>query len=959
MRTLSRRPAQARGRSQIQDTALARWLAGGRGDALRHLGWVRLAGLVADQLRTDMARARLLDELDAVEGLIEGRFGGLEREQIIEQHGLAVAAACDRLPLLRPEFELHAAQAALDELDGVALLALLDHEDSLKTDARERGKSLDAALANLEDLDESFAVARTGSPLSVVELVGVAELCRASARLAALLRAAESRELDVEQSRGLRACVDRLRSVKREARAAETAAAADLEADAEHWAEFAVEPGADAEPAVDELPSVLAELERAIDRRGDEPTIAADASPGLASARRAVRAARQALLAKAERLLRSSSIGASLRESYWTERDGRIVLPVRSDSLGTVRERGAIIHGSSGSGQTFFVEPATLVEDNNALREAELEAAEEQRKVLRVLSAKVAAHAVTLRGMQRACVAYDLMQARWRFGDRLGAVIPQISEGEAEDEGERGPSIELRGARHPLMLIDGIDVVPNDIVLERGHALVISGPNAGGKTVALKTLGIFALMAAAGLALPCEGRASIPLFEQIITDVGDDQSIAANLSTFSAHVAHVRAALDAAALDGPKTLVLLDEVAVGTDPEQGAALAEALLVALVDAGATLVVTTHYDRLKLLATQPATEARFHNAAVGFDIQRMRPTFRLSLGVPGSSSAIAVARRLGLPEAVLTRAEQLLGDEGVKIDELLRDIEAERQSLARTRDRLDREQLRIEQRDRELRLRERRVLEGVRSRKAKAYAAAADELHALERELKTKRKDLRRAAPERVDELPTRAQAAGGARAVLAEHRAVDEAERAAAVQDQRLNPRSLQVGDKVRVLSMKQAGELVALHGSPPKRATVQLANVRTTVKISDVGQPPVDKPGVKVKAGKAAPILDFKAAIREQSAAHFGDSPVPVKAGVDNVCDVRGERFDDAQDRVADFVADALGRDQDVVLIKHGHGGGALRKAVREQLKRLGSVKRQRAGLAVEGGDAVTVAWLE
>ncbi|HVH97852.1 MAG TPA: Smr/MutS family protein [Enhygromyxa sp.] len=905
---------------------MGRWLAGGRGDALRHLGWLRLAGLVADRLRTDMARTRLLDELDALEAFFDGRMHNLDPEQITAQLGTKVAAACDRLPMLRPELERDAAQALLDELDGVALLVTLD--EGAASDGPDAGPRLRVALEQLEDLDESLAVARTGAPLSVVELVGVAELCRASARLAALVRLAATLALDEVQTRGLRACVTRLRAAK-------------------------LEPSDDpSQPAIDEVPSLLAELDRSIDRRGEEPTIAAEASPALAQARKAVRAARQALLAKADRLLRNPAIATSLRDNYWTERDGRVVLPVRSDSLGAVRERGAIIHGSSGTGQTFFVEPATLVEDNNAVREAELSAAEEERKVLRALSAKVAAVADTLRGMQRACVAFDLMRARYTFGAELDAVIPRLA---TESGSER---IELRAARHPLMLVDGVDVVPNDILLERGHALVISGPNAGGKTVALKTLGLFALMAGAGLALPCQGSPTIPVFRQIITDVGDDQSIAANLSTFSAHIGHVRAALEAAERDGQGTLVLLDEVAVGTDPEQGAALAEAILVGLVDAGATVVVTTHYDRLKLLATQPATQARFHNAAVGFDLQRMRPTFRLSLGVPGSSSAIAVARRLGLPDAVLSMAERLLGDEGVKIDELLRDIEAERQSLARTRERLEREQQRLANRDQEVRQRERRILEGVRSRKAKAYAAAVEQLHALERELKDKRRDLRRVAPEHADQLPTRAEFADAAR-VLAEHRAAELAELEAEREDQRIEPRKLEVGAKVRVLSMNQEGEVVALQGTPPKRAVVQLPNLRTTVKVSDLGLPPPERPSARIKPGKAAPILDFKAAVREQAATHFGDAPVPVKAGIDNTCDVRGQRYEDAQERVADFVADALGRDQDVVLILHGHGGGALKKAVRELLSRLRTVKRQRPGLTQEGGDGVTVAWLE
>ncbi|PRQ07916.1 endonuclease MutS2 [Enhygromyxa salina] len=910
-----------------QAPALVRWLANGRGDALRHLGWTQLVRRIADRLRTDIARARVHDDLEAMERLL-----GLAPAS--EQPGSArQLAAVERLPALRPETERAAAAARLSELEGIEALWLFDNPSG--------GAGIAAALSQLEDLDESLAVARGGGLLSVVELIGVAELCRACGLLAEAFAQAERREasgaLGEGQVRGLRACAARLGS----------------------------RPGSS---PIETCAALLAELDRAIDRRPEVAQISADASPALAAARREVRAAKQRLQTNAERLLRNPVIAECLRDSYLTERDGRVVLPVRSDRLGAVRERGAIIHGSSSTGQTFYLEPASLVEDNNALREAELAAVEEERKILRALSTKVAERATSLGGMQRACVELDLMLARQAFGEQLGGVIPSLHDPHHEHENEGGrPAIDLRAARHPLLLLDGVEVVPNDIVLERGHALVVSGPNAGGKTVALKTLGVLALMAATGIALPCEGQPRIPVFSALITDVGDDQSIAANLSTFSAHVGHVRAALHAATDSGPGTLVLLDEVAVGTDPEQGAALAEAILVALVDAGATVVVTTHYDRLKLLATQPATSARFHNAAVGFDIARMRPTFRLSLGVPGSSSAIAVARRLGLPEAVLTRAEALLGDEGVKIDELLRDIEAERQSLARTRERLERDQLRLRQQDHEVRIRERRLLEGVRSRKAKAYMAAVEQLRALEVELKTKRKHLRRQDPEQVEQLPTRAQLAGEARSTLAKHRAQTEAE---AASDQaaatelagtvRVDPRTLAIGDRVRVLSMKQEGEVVALSGTPPKKVTVQLATLRTTVKVRDLSRPPPEL-GRRLgrKPGKATPILDFQAVVQAQAQAHFGEGAVAVKTSVDNVCDVRGQRYEDAQDRVSDFVAQALARDQDVVLIRHGHGGGAVRKAVRELLERHESVHRQRPGLPAEGGDAVTVAWLQ
>jgi DNA mismatch repair protein MutS2 len=920
---------------------LVRWLAAGRGDALRHLGWTKLLAAVIEHLSTDMARARVRADLEALDllGSAGGSAGGLDHARISPN----VRAALERLPALRPESEIEAAQARLDELLGIEALILHGEPG---------GPELAAALGRLEDLGDSLTAVSGGALLSVVELIGVAELCRACACLAKAFAETAKQALDEGWTRGLAACATRLLS----------SAGFPEDASSERG-----------ERPIEQCPSLLALLDRSIDRTGEEPQISSKASPALAEARSRLRACKQGLQAKAERLLRTQTIADSLRDRYWTERDGRIVLPVRSDRLGAVRSGGAIIHGSSASGHTFFVEPGELVEDNNALREAELTAAEEERKILRQLTAAVAEQIRTLRGMQEACVELDLMLARLRFGESLGpsssrgARIPARFDELPPPSDEGGTTrIDLRGARHPLMLLDGVDVVPNDILLERGHALIISGPNAGGKTVALKTLGVFSLMAASGFALPCEGRPRIPLFTHIVTDIGDDQSINANLSTFSAHIGHVGEALRAAAEQGPSTLVLLDEVAVGTDPEQGAALAEAILVGLVEAGATVVATTHYDRLKLLATAPPTMQRFHNAAVGFDLAHMRPTFRLSLGVPGSSSAIAVARRLGLPESVLVRAEQLLGDEGVKIDELLRDIEAERQSLARTRERLERDAMHLRERDSEVRARERRVLEGVRSRRAKAYAAAAEQLRELEIELKSKRKQLRQGhiglaegGQERTEVLPTRA-AFTPARAALAQYRAEAEAEAAADIRrEDRVDQAALAVGDRVRVLSMKQDGEIVALLGNPPKRATVQLPNVRTTVKLDDLLRPHPVPSTARHKRGKATPILDFRASIDAQTEAHFGASPVAVKVGIDNACDVRGHRYEDAQEQVERFVADALARDQDVIVIRHGHGGGALRKAVREVLGRISSVRAHRSGLVPEGGEGVTVAWLE
>ncbi|EDM78577.1 MutS2 family protein [Plesiocystis pacifica SIR-1] len=935
---------------------LASHLAEGRGDALRHLGWPRLQRFLAAELHVDAVRQRVFDEIEAMQLSLAANA---EREDEDEERSAGVIAALARRPSIFPEANERAASRRHDELDGLDVVWRFDEGDSQEPEDVASSSGVDEALGTrggvrgalreLEDLDESLAIARTGAALTVVELIGVTQLCLAVARICAAVEeateVAAGEGLNARQRRGLEAlrALLNLRDTRAPASDDEPGEVSDASepSDGEQRGRVGVAP----------LPELAGLLDRAIERRpksGDgEPRISGKASPALAEARKQVRACKQRLLAKAERALRDPHFAECLRDGYWTERDGRVVFPVRSDALGKIRRSGAIIHGSSGSGHTFFVEPAPLVEDNNALREAELDAAEEERRVLRELSAKVAEHADALAAMQASCFALDLVAARLALSQRFDGVRPEL-----------GDAVELRAARHPLMLFDGVEVVPNDLVIARGEGLIISGPNAGGKTVALKTLGLCALMAAAGLRVPCRGRARVPVFRAIVTDVGDDQSIIANLSTFSAHIRHVQEALRQARADGRGTLVLLDEVAVGTDPEQGAALAESILTELVDAEATLVVTTHYDRLKLLASQ---DPRFHNAAVGFDLQRMRPTFRLSLGVPGSSSAIAVARRLGVPEVVLRRAEDLLGDEGRRVDELLRDIEAERAALARTRQRVERDLLRLKQRDREVRVRERRVLEGVRSRKAVAYAAAADELRDLERELKRRRKALRRAAPERVEELPTRGELSSDARAELARHRAADEAE---AESDRRaedhVDARELAVGDKVRVRSMKQVGEIVALSGNPPRKVTVQLPLMRTTVKPKDLA-PVVELPKrkLKIRASAPAPVFDFRASVSAQAARHFGDDAQPVKTSVDNVFDVRGERFEDARERVADYVAEALARDQDVILIRHGHGGGALRKAVRERLREHPNVKKVRAGLVQEGSNAVTVAWLE
>lgn len=843
-------------------------------EAKRHLGWPALQAQLGSRLLTDLAKSRA---------------------QASHDSGLAA--------------DVDGASRRLAELDGLEWLLRADGDaPSTSADGSWAGR-LAASLGQLEDLDESLEVARSGGQLSVVELVGVRESLAAAAAADGLARVADPGENDTPT---VHAGVATLR-----------ASLARLEPD----------------------PPLLATLERAIDRdpSSGEPRLADAASPELASARRAATDRRQRLVKRAESLLRRPEYAGALMDDFWTEREGRVVLPFRSGGLGAVRS--GIIHASSGTGQTTYVEPAELVEDNNGVREAQMRVATEERRILAELSRRVGSGATLLAANQRALIELDRVRARLLLSDAIGGLRPEL------EEPDVGAQLSLPGARHPLMLLDGVEVVPNDLAVGRGQALVITGPNAGGKTVALKTIGLCVLMARAGLRLPTERPARVPLYRHIVTDVGDDQSIAANLSTFSAHIGHLRQAVADAESDGAATLVLLDEIAVGTDPEQGAALAESILLHLVRHGATVVVTTHYERLKLLASQPDTASMFENAAVGFDVANMRPTFRISLGMPGASSALVVARRLGLSAAVLDHAQSLLSDERLEVDVLLREIEAERVRLAQARERLDEETRRLARTRGEVERREKRALEGAKSRKAKALDAATDELRALEGELKIRRKQLRKHG---ADSLPERDAYVGDARVRIEDHRDAERPDGRA--------PARLEVGQRVELPTLGQSGEVVTIKGD---RVTVQLAKLRTTVGREEVrasADPPRGE--LRDESGRARPTTRRRSAepiysFGSDAPKHFGADAKPVDPGIDDTIDVRGTRIEDLADALEPALADAIARDRDVVVVKHGHGSGQLRKAVRDQLARLTYVRRHRPGLPPEGGDAVTVVWIE
>lgn len=822
---------------------------------------------------------------------------GAAKERVWTEHG-----SLDRDRILPRDTDASQVEVRLDELDGLAAVLEL-------TSAAGHKLNLGSELSRVEPVAEIVERARRHAELDLGEMCAVADLARAAVRIREWVDSiptpgdpdsmwetlAEDRQRGIE---ALRRCIAGL-----------------------------------------EPPERLAQtLERSIERE-PEPALADSASPTLGDLRRRVGRTRRALVSQAERFLREPRMEGALADRYWTERDGRVVLPVRSDAFSRRGGSGTvtgIIHGSSGRGQTLFVEPHGLVDDNNALREAIMDVRAEEHRILARLRAEVGEAADALLACEEALVALDRVRARYRLSEALEGVRPSVV---VARQGER---LELEDARHPLMLLSGVDVVPNDLRVDVGTALVVSGPNAGGKTVGLKTLGLCVLMAQAGLRVPARGRPRIPCFAQLVTDVGDDQSISANLSTFSAHISHVLEAFAAIDASPWSTLVLLDEVAVGTDPDQGAALAEAILTELVGRGATMVVTTHYERLKLLATREPE--RFANAAVGFDLERLAPTFRLSMGVPGSSSALAVARRLGLPEPVLAQAESMLSDERLRVDALLREVEAERERLHQQAASLQAEKTRLTRWEQKLDLREARAEETAAAKRKKAHDSAAAALRSLEDEIRTRRKALRKQRPE-VD--PQSGVTDEDSRAFARTMREKLQGGRGPEPSPPGEPPARIEPGMRVRVESLGAQGEVLGVKGD---KVTVQLPLAKVTVSRDDLrlGQEKKKKP----QSVRAEPPR------RSESHRHFGAEAEPVSLKFDNVVDCRGVRADEAVAMVESFLDRAVAEDTEVVVVQHGYGSGALRRAVREQLPRLPHVRRHRPGLPAEGGDGVTVVWV-
>jgi DNA mismatch repair protein MutS2 len=585
-------------------------------------------------------------------------------------------------------------------------------------------------------------------------------------------------------------------------------------------------------------------------------------------------------------------------------------------------------HDASNSGTTLFIEPEALVDLNNRRKRAEIEIDQETHRVLRHLSRRAAREAPATEAGLRALADIDCAFARAHYAEELAASAPEV--------GNEG-IVRLPQLRHPLLPSD--EVVPNDVTLgEHFTALVISGPNAGGKTVIMKAVALAALFVRAGLHVSAGEGARVDLFDDVLADIGDEQDIREHLSTFSAHMANLARILDQAS---QRSLVVLDEIGVGTDPGEGAALAQAVLEELADAGARTIATTHHNLLKEMAE---VDDRFMNASVEFDPDTLEPTYRLRTGLPGVSSATAVAARMGLRGDVLERANQILEREDRQLDRILSDLAASRAALEREQRAAERSRAETDA----VRAEHRAKLEKLQERRDLLYRAMREDMDRTFREAHAQVagviRDLQRGG---------RAQDAARARErllALEERTRAAEAEAGiAASADAPADPVDWQrahAGDPVQVVGAGR-GVLEAL---PDRRGrvAVRIGSARLLVPRERVNAAPASEDGGPAR--KRARI-SLEAAAPEIG----GGSPPAIRAGR---CDLRGLRVDEAEDRLIETLDSAAGAGRSSLVIVHGLGTGALRNAVRHHLRESRYVAEFEAAPPDEGGDGVTIAKL-
>lgn len=667
---------------------------------------------------------------------------------------------------------------------------------------------------------------------------------------------------------------------------------------------------------IEECPSVVSEVRRCLDERGQ---VVDNASPQLARIRGELKVAHERLMDRLNRVLVSPANASYLQETLVTQRHGRYVIPLKANFKGRIP---GIVHDQSSSGATLFIEPLATVKLNNRWRELQLEEEHEVERILAQLSSLVAEEAPSIARTVEALAELDLAFAKARYAEGLQAVeaqmVPFSKPPLAAGAPVRHPGSVLRlmKARHPLL--DPATVVPVDAYLDENYYIVvITGPNTGGKTVTLKTIGLLTLMAQAGLHVPAGEDSVLSVFESVYADIGDEQSIEQSLSTFSAHLANIIRIFDGA---NERSLVLLDELGAGTDPVEGAALAQAILAHLLRRGTTTFVATHYPQLKAYAyTTPGVQ----NASVEFDVETLSPTYELTIGLPGRSNALAIATRLGLPPAIVEEGRSHLSTDGLAAEDLLHEIKTLREATLRAHKEAQSAHQAAEATAGELESRLANIEKERRDILEAARAEVREELAEVRQEIRRLR---RRMAVTTAVQEPLRQ--------IEAEAQALEEKiQPPLPLPRRRILPRQpLQVGDTVLVAGLGTEGEVMELSEGDVE---VQIGRFRVRVRPEDV----------ELCERSVAPSPPPPA-----KAVSLPPAPSP---GVE--LNLRGYRVAGALPRLEEYLNDAFLAGLPWVRIIHGKGTGALRKAVRDALAGHTLVASFRSGGEGEGGEGVTV----
>ncbi len=669
-----------------------------------------------------------------------------------------------------------------------------------------------------------------------------------------------------------------------------------------------------------------AQLQEEIGRVLDDNGVVKDsASPQLATIRRDMKIAFDRLQTKLQRIIGSGTNQVLLQDALITMRNGRYVVPLKSEHKGKIP---GIVHDSSASGATLFIEPLETLDLNNRWRELQLDEEKEVRRILLMLTELVADDSERIVRTVEVLASLDLIFAKALYAEDLKAVEPDLLPVQArkDNPAHPGSTIYMWGARHPLL---SGNVVPIDIEFDANTwVLVVTGPNTGGKTVSLKTVGLLTLMAQCGLQLPCE-KARVSVFEGVYADIGDEQSIEQSLSTFSSHMTntiHILRECD------EHSLVLLDELGAGTDPAEGSALARAILTHLKDRKVTTMVTTHHPELKVYSVETPG---VRNASVEFDLETLAPTYRLIIGLPGRSNALAIAKRLGLSDEIIDEARSMVAIDDLIADDLLDEIHRTREDIRRQQQQITEERETIEAAREELHLQLSSAEDERRNIIAAARRTMQQEMEDFRKEVRRLRNDLRDAS------LPLEK-----LRDVQMAGDSLDKAlnqpvETTARVQQTDITwiPR---LGDAVWLAALKAEGTVIELDKDD---AVIQVGSLKVRSKIVELMKP--------TRSEK-------KALKKKYASSYESDANVIVPKGVSPglELDLRGTRVEEALARLDDYIDAAYLSGIPFGRIIHGKGTGALRKAVQDRVADHPLISKAVTASLKEGGDGVTVIYL-